>query len=164
MSSWFISTFWQAADIRGTSRTYLWFKGAFLRKWEYQPWNDECSWNGVGDAILILYHVVKSLKLISRFHLRVIDLKWNAANWLNLSPSSAAYMRQWMGSTLFQIMACRLYGAKSLSKPMPGYCQLDPQEQTSVKLQANYKIFIHKNAYEMSSAKWRPSCPGRDEY
>ena len=30
------------------------------------------------------------------------------------------------GSALVQIMACRLFGAKPLSKPMLGYCQLDP--------------------------------------
>ena len=29
-------------------------------------------------------------------------------------------------------MTCRLFGAKSLSAPMLGYCQLDPWEQTSV--------------------------------
>ena len=38
--------------------------------------------------------------------------------WVNSSPPSAAYMRQWTGSTLFQIMACRLVGAKPLSEPM----------------------------------------------
>ena len=43
----------------------------------------------------------------------------------NLSPPSAVYMRQWIGSALFQIMACRLFGAKPLSKSMLGYCQLD---------------------------------------
>ena len=35
------------------------------------------------------------------------------------------YMRQWIGSALVQIMACRLFGTKQLSKPMLGYCQLD---------------------------------------
>ena len=34
---------------------------------------------------------------------------------------SATYMRQWIGSALVQIMACRLFGAKPLSKPMLGY-------------------------------------------
>ena len=41
-------------------------------------------------------------------------------------PPSAAYMRHWIGSALVQIMACRLFGAKPLSKPMLGYCHLDP--------------------------------------
>ena len=35
----------------------------------------------------------------------------------NSSPPSAAYLRQWIGSALVQIMACRLFGAKPLSKP-----------------------------------------------
>ena len=46
---------------------------------------------------------------------------------INSSPPSAAYMHQWIGSALV------LNGAKPLSKPMPGYCQLGPQEQTLVK-------------------------------
>ena len=44
----------------------------------------------------------------------------------NLNSSnfpSAAYMREWIGSTLVQIMACRLFGARPLSKL--GYCQSD---------------------------------------
>ena len=44
----------------------------------------------------------------------------------SLSPPSAAYMRQWIGSALVQIMACRLFGAKPLSKPRLDYIQLDP--------------------------------------
>ena len=51
----------------------------------------------------------------------------------NSSPPSVAYMRQLIGSALVQIMACRLFGAKPLSKPMLEDCQLDPWEQTSVK-------------------------------
>ena len=45
---------------------------------------------------------------------------------INSSPPCAAYMRQWIGSASVQIMACRLFGAKPLSEPMLGYCQLDP--------------------------------------
>ena len=56
----------------------------------------------------------------------------------SLSPSTA-YMHRWIGSVLVQIMACRLFGAKPLSKPMLRYCQLDPWEQTSVKFWSNCK-------------------------
>ena len=66
----------------------------------------------------------------------------------NPSPPSAAYMRLWIGSALVQIMACRLFGAKPLSKPIPGYCQLDLYEQTSVKFYKNSKVSIHKNTFE----------------
>ena len=54
------------------------------------------------------------------------------------SAPSDAYMRPRIGSSLVQIMVCRLFGAKPLSKPMP----LDPYEQTSVKFQSKY-IFFH---------------------
>ena len=36
-----------------------------------------------------------------------------------------------MGRHLVQIMACYLFGAWPLSKPMLGYGQLDPQELSS---------------------------------
>ena len=39
----------------------------------------------------------------------------------NSSPPSAVYMRQWTGSALGQIMACRLGGAEPLSEPMLEY-------------------------------------------
>ena len=45
---------------------------------------------------------------------------------VNSSPPSAAYVRQLKGSALVQIMACRLFVAKPLSKPTLDYCQLDP--------------------------------------
>ena len=59
----------------------------------------------------------------------------------NSSLPSAAHMRQWIWSALVQILACRLFGAKPLSKPMLVYCQLDPREQSSVKFKSKYKNF-----------------------
>ena len=44
----------------------------------------------------------------------------------NSSPPSAAYMHQWTGSALVQIMACRLIGTKPLSEPLLEYYQLYP--------------------------------------
>ena len=74
--------------------------------------------------------------------------------WLNSSPPSAAYMRQWIGSALVQIMACRLFGAKPLSKPMLGNCQLNPYGHTSVKFQSKYIFFsFTKMHLKISSAK-----------
>ena len=61
---------------------------------------------------------------------------------VNSSPPSATNMRQWIGSALVQMMAWCLFGAKPLSKPMLGYCQLDPWEQTSVKFYLKYKAFL----------------------
>ena len=66
---------------------------------------------------------------------------------VNSSPLSAAYMRQGTGSALVPIMACRLFGAKPLFRPMLGYCQLDHWEHTLVQILSKYK----------------PFCPGWDE-
>ena len=44
-------------------------------------------------------------------------------------------MRQWIGSSLVQVMACRLFGAKPLPEPI--------LEQVSV----NFVIFIQENAF-----------------
>ena len=49
---------------------------------------------------------------------------------INSSHPSAAYVRQWIVSALVQIMACRLFGGKPLSKLMLDYHQLDTPEQT----------------------------------
>ena len=83
---------------------------------------------------------------------------------VNSSPPSAAYMRRSTGTTLVQIMACRLVGAEPLSEPMLEYCQLDLYEQTSVKFYLIFGLFFFEEIHlKMSSAKWRPFCPGRDE-
>ena len=49
--------------------------------------------------------------------LHITSLKW--------SPSSAAYIRQWTGSALVQVMACRLFGAKASNVPVATHCQLE---------------------------------------
>ena len=77
-------------------------------------------------------------------------------------PPSAAYMRYWIGSALVQVMACRLFGAKPLPEPMLTYCQLDPYEQNKIGIKVQYFSFTKMHSI-MSSAKWRPFCPGRDE-
>ena len=62
---------------------------------------------------------------------------------INSSPPSASYMRRWIRSALVQTMACRLFGAKPLSK-----IQNFPFTKMHLKI---------------SSAQWRPCCPGGDK-
>ena len=57
-------------------------------------------------------------------------------------------MRQCIKSALVQIMACRLFGAKTLSKLVQGYCQLDPTNKHQRNFNQDTKGFIHENAYE----------------
>ena len=45
--------------------------------------------------------------------------------YINSSPSSAAYMLGWTGSTSAHIMVCRLVGANPLWEPILEYCWLD---------------------------------------
>ena len=79
---------------------------------------------------------------------------------VNAYPPSAAYMRQWTGSTLVQVMACRLFGAQPLPEPMLAYCQLDSWEQLSVKFKSEYCHFHSRKCIRNCRLpKWRPFCP-----
>ena len=54
-------------------------------------------------------------------------------------------------------MACRMIGAKQLSKPMQVYYQLDFKEQTSVKIIIKiFYILCKKMHLNMSAVEWRP--------
>ena len=59
-------------------------------------------------------------------------------------------------------MPCRLFGAKSLSKPMLSYCQLDPQNKFQWHLIEIHKLSLSKMHPKISSAKWRPFRLGGD--
>ena len=83
---------------------------------------------------------------------------------INPSSSSTAYMCQWSGSALFQVMACRLFDAKPLPKSVLVYCQLDSFEQLSVKFELEFYYFhSRKCTRNCRLLKWRQFCPGRDE-
>ena len=73
---------------------------------------------------------------------------------LNISPS------QWIGSALVQIMTCRLFGAKPLSKLTLIFVNLTVVKETLIKIQnASFTKMLMKISY----AKWRPFSPGGDE-
>ena len=77
----------------------------------------------------------------------------------NSFPLSAAYMLQGIGSALVQIMACRLFCTKPLSKPTLGYYKLDVSEI----LVKNWTFSFKKMCLKMLSAKWLPFCSREDE-
>ena len=71
----------------------------------------------------------------------------------------------WIGSTLVQIMACRLFGAKPLSKPILAYCKLESWGHISVKFESElYDFHSLKCNWKYRQPKWRPFCPGGDEF
>ena len=73
---------------------------------------------------------------------------WRQKHFFNSSPSSAAYMCQWTGPSLVQVMACRLFDAKPLPEPMLVYCQLDPGNKFRWNLNRNFILFIQENAFQ----------------
>ena len=62
-------------------------------------------------------------------------------------PPSTTYMRQWIGSALVQVMACRLVG----NKQYPNHCwptvNWSPRNKFQWNLKRNTKLFIHVNAF-----------------
>ena len=67
----------------------------------------------------------------------------------NSSPPSAAYMCQWTGSSLVQVMAWRLFAAKPFYEPMLPYCRLDSGKHISGKFELKFYLFIQENAFEI---------------
>ena len=57
-------------------------------------------------------------------------------------------------------MACRLFGAKLLSTPMLGYCQLDLRNKLQWNFNQSTKLFIHENAFENIVYEMVAICPG----
>ena len=90
-------------------------------------------------------------------------LQWGSL--VDSIPPSATYKHQWTGSALVQIMACRLFGAKPLSKPNAGLLSTGPFgtnfDAISIKIQ---DFSFTKMHLKITSAEWRPFCPGRDDW
>ena len=60
---------------------------------------------------------------------------------------------------LVQIMACRLFGTKPLTKPAMDYFQLDPCEYISVKFYPKYNNFhVKKKSAKLAAILSRPQC------
>ena len=78
--------------------------------------------------------------------------------------SSAAYIRQCIGLTLVQIIACRRFGAKPLSKSVLLYCPLDPKERNFIEIWIEIHILSFTNLHLKTSVKWWPFCPWGDEF
>ena len=68
-----------------------------------------------------------------RCHLRVIDI--------NTWRHGDQYVHQWTASSLVQIMAWHLFGAKPLSELMMPYCQSEPKGKNLWNLNQNSKHF-----------------------
>ena len=87
---------------------------------------------------------------LPHFNLWWADFYWYllSISFLNSSSPSAAYIHQRMGSTLVQIMACCLLGAKPLSKWMLVVVNWTLGNKLQWNLNQNLNFFIHQNVFE----------------
>ena len=87
---------------------------------------------------------------------------WSCISYIlvNSSRPDDAYMHQYNISSLLQIMARRLFGAKPLSEPMLPYYQLDKEHNISAKFYLRFKSFhSRKSSWKCRLPEWRSSCP-----
>ena len=104
--------------------------------WKVSPLNMGCvalKLNTWYSDTFVIKTLFSNNVYLSLFNVCMMNKSWSGAamkrygmkhiTWLIYH--TAAYKRQWTGSTLVQIIACRPLGAKLLSKPMLGCCQLD---------------------------------------
>ena len=86
---------------------------------------------------------------------------------LNSSPPCDAYMRQWIGAALVQVIVCRLLSpAKSLPETILAYCQLDSWNQISVKFESEFYHFHSRKCiciWNCRPPKLWSFCPKGDE-
>ena len=95
--------------------------------------------------------------MLTQFYVTI----WHhSPQWVNSSPPICAYMHQWTGPALVQVMACHLFGDKPLPEPMLSYCQLDSWEQISLNLKLEfYNFHSRKCIWNCRLPKWWPFCP-----
>ena len=86
-----------------------------------------------------MFYSLIQLKLVA---IITCQIKHNILH-IHSSPLSAAYMHQWIGSALIQIMACHLFGTKPFPEPLLAYCKLDPWD-----LNQNFIIFVQINWFK----------------
>ena len=129
----FLAIISQQNFAHGTAAVQLWHVQNFLaihciKIWTRANWKFPVNINYDGWKYLLSNGPQINLlnREISLQGVEKIILVESMKRMVNSSPPSTAYMCQWIGSALVQIIACRLFGAKPLSKPILGYCQLDP--------------------------------------
>ena len=94
-----------------------------------------CRWH---DYVIHTQHVCTST-VKSHLMFSVITSTLSLVN--SLTPRDA-YMRHQSKPSLFQIMACCLFGAMPLYEPKLDYCQLGPWEHISMKYESKCNTFL----------------------
>ena len=90
---------------------------------------------------------VNMYRIYKRYNYSLISLKYELSfvhAWMINSPPDITFRHQWGEPSLLQVMACHLFGAKSLPEQMVTFYQLDPKEESSMKLWPKYKYLISR--------------------
>ena len=82
---------------------------------------------------------------------------------LNSPPLSAASMRQWIRSASVQIIACQRFDANHNHNKCWVIVNWTLRTNFSEILMKIQHLSLTKVHLDISSATWRPSCPGRDK-
>ena len=68
---------------------------------------------------------------------------------VNSSPPSAAYMRQWIGSVLVEVMSCRLLGGQAITSTNATLLSIGLfGNKFQWNMNQNSLFFIHENSFE----------------
>ena len=104
------------------------------------------------------YNLVELSKSLIFFIFAYIDLV-PVSSWSSLINSLTWHQISW--SSLVQVMVHCLSGPKPLLEPLLTYCQLNPQEQASMKIEIQiHSPSFNKMHLKLPSAKFWPFCPG----
>ena len=120
--------------------------------WWYVTW---CGQMHVCDFACTFVYSFERIYAVHRMFLRITTR-------INSSPPSTAYIRQWTGSALVQIMARRLFGAKPLNQCWVNINWTLRKNFSDIFIKIQNFLFT-KMHLKISSAKWRPFCPGEDK-
>ena len=97
---------------------------------------------------VMLDALTKCRYMVTDTKFTLISAKFVKYQSFNSTPHSAAFMSQWIRSGLVQKMACCLFGAKQLSKPMLAYFNWTHRNKLQRNLNQTATLFIHENASE----------------
>ena len=109
-----------------------------------------CFRTGINNLQLAMYRLV-ALPLIKFKCLLIADLyltHWGLVNQVEKNvtvyadtlyiKTTCLHVCHWTGSSLVEVMAWHLFGAKPLPEPMMTYCQLDPNQETCCLVPSHY--------------------------
>ena len=151
-TSWHGNALRITGPLRGESTAHRWY---FLWCYPEQAVEQTIDFPVIWDAMPLIW-----------CHWNNYGTVINCYTWyLNSSPPSAAFMRQWTGSSLVKVMACRYLAPSHNLNQWWIIVNWTPRNKFQWNFNQNTHLFIHDNASENIVCDFfrRPFCPGRDE-